>query len=311
MRSKSFIVAIIMILVLSPVTRTGAVGGTPQGRGDMFQDSRFESARTDRLTGGRIERATLQEGKLEIEMTVNVPAFQLTLWQDGKEVKSYPIGVGQKDYPIYIGEREVTEVIWNPSWIPPDSEWVTEMAGISPGEEIKASDPRNPLGKLKIPLGGGYLIHQAKSVNDLGSLVSHGCVRMLRSDLYDLAEKITAAYSWPVSLREIQRAKRGSRMLAAKLDVTLPVDISYDTEVVEEGMLYLYPDVYRRGTNTVARLRDELVTHGVDSSEVDDRTLERMLARVGRRAVYAVSIDSIKQGRALTDGRTQPLVARR
>jgi hypothetical protein len=45
-------------------------------------------------------------------------------------------------------------VIWNPAWIPPDSEWVAEHKGVNPGDIIKASDPRNPLGKMKIPLGG-------------------------------------------------------------------------------------------------------------------------------------------------------------
>jgi hypothetical protein len=269
-----------------------------------------ESARSDKFTGGRIEKAALQPGEPDIEITVNVPAFRLTLWQNGKEVKTYPIGVGQKDFPIAIGERQATEVIWNPAWIPPDSDWVHERSGVRPGEIIKASDPRNPLGKLKIPLGGGYLIHQAKGVGDLGGLVSHGCVRMLQSDLYDLAEKIVAARSSPVTKKQIERAKRGSRQLMAKLDEPLIVDINYDTEVVEGGVLYLYPDVYERGTATVERLREELKENEVDTSTLSDRTLARMLGRVGRRAAYVVSVESIAAGRALTDGRARPLSGR-
>ena len=158
-----------------------------------------ESARSDKFTGGLIERTTLEPGQPDIEITVNVPAFMLTLWQNGKEVKTYPVGVGRKDYPISISEREATEVIWNPNWIPPDSDWVAGRRDVKPGEVIKASDPRNPLGKLKIPLGYGYLIHQAAKPTDLGNLVSHGCIRMLRSDLYDLAEKIVAARMLAVS----------------------------------------------------------------------------------------------------------------
>lgn len=266
-----------------------------------------ESARSDKLTGGLIERAALQPGDPDIEITLNVPAFRLTLWQSGKEIKSYPIGVGMKDYPIAVSERQATEIIWNPAWIPPDSDWVYGRKGVRPGQIIKASDPRNPLGKLKIPLGSGYLIHQAKGVGDLGGLVSRGCVRMMRADLYDLAEKIVAARSAPVTKKEIERAKRGSRVLTAKLDEPLIVDVNYDTEVVEGGVLYLYPDVYERGTATVARLRQELQDNDVDTSALSDRTLARLLARVGRRSAYVVSLESIAAGRALTAGRVQPL----
>ncbi|HVF50509.1 MAG TPA: L,D-transpeptidase [Pyrinomonadaceae bacterium] len=267
-----------------------------------------ESARSDKYTGGRIERAALVEGDPNIEITVDVPAFRLTLWQDGREVKTYPVGVGMKEFPIVIGERQASEVIWNPAWIPPASDWVREMPGVTAGEIIKASDKRNPLGKVKIPLGGGYLIHQAKGVADLGHLVSHGCVRMLRTDLYDLAEKITAAYAWPVSAKQIARAKLSTKTLAAKLDTPLSVDINYDTHVVEGGVLYIYPDVYDRGTNTVARLRAELESSGVDVSNLDERTLRRMLARAGAGQKFAVEVSSIEQGRALADGRLLPLV---
>ncbi|HEX8852235.1 MAG TPA: L,D-transpeptidase [Pyrinomonadaceae bacterium] len=269
---------------------------------------RFESARSDKFTGGRIERTRLEPGQTDIRITVNVPSFRLTLWQNGMEVKTYPIGVGLKEFPLVIGDRLAKEIIYNPSWIPPDSDWVTEMSGVSAGEVIKASDKRNPLGKVKIPLGGGYLIHQAKGVGDLGRLVSHGCVRMLRSDLYDLAEKIIAARSLPVTPRKIAQAKASLREMWVNLDAPLPVDIDYDTEVVEEGVLHLYPDVYGRKTATLERLRAELEASGVDTSSVGERTLQRMLARVTPRTQFVVSIESIKQGRALTQGRILPLV---
>jgi L,D-transpeptidase catalytic domain len=268
-----------------------------------------ESERSDKFTGGRIESGELVAGDPDIWITVNVPSFRLTLWQSGREVKSYFVGVGQKDFPIVIGERRATEVIWNPAWIPPDSAWVKDHKGVRPGEVIKASDPRNPLGKLKIPLGGGYLIHQAKGVGDLGNLVSHGCVRMLRADLYDLAEKIVAARSLPVTRRQIEAAKRTSRTLHAALDPPVPVDINYDTAVVEGNVLHLYPDVYAARRNaTVERLRAELQSSGVDASVLDDETLREMLSRVTRRTRFAVEVRSIEEGRALADGRELPLV---
>jgi hypothetical protein len=269
---------------------------------------RFESERSDKLTGGHIEKGEFEAGQPDIKLTLNVPSFRLTLWQNGKEVKSYFVGVGMKEYPIYIGEREAHEVIWNPPWIPPSSDWVKSHKGVRPGEVIKASDPRNPLGKLKIPLGDGYLIHQATGPSNLGNLVSHGCVRMMRADLYDLAEKIVAARSLPVTRRQIAAAKAGTKTLSVALDEPLQFDINYDTLVVEGGVLYIYPDVYDRRTNTAARLREELRTSGVDVSSLDDAELEKMLGAVTRRTKFVVPVASIQEGRALADGHAEPLL---
>lgn len=272
---------------------------------------RAESERSDKLTGGRIETAEFEPNQPDIRLTLNVPSFRLTLWQKGKEVKSYYVGVGMKDYPIYVGEREATEIIWNPAWIPPDSDWVSSHKGVKPGEVIKASDPRNPLGKIKIPLGNSYLIHQAASTSDVGNLVSHGCVRVLRSELYDLAEKIIAARAVPISSQRIEAAKRSFRTLTASLDQPLPVDINYDTLVVEGGVLHIYPDVYAHGTNRPARLRAELEASGVDTSGVTDQTLKRMLAKVTRRTQFIVETISIAEGRALQDGKLLPLIPKK
>src|SRR5256714_13444760 len=302
--------ALVIALLVAGTTGAGggaAVGQQQQPQGFIRYD-RFESEREDRLTGGHIERAEFEPGQPDIKLTLNVPSFRLTLWQNGKEVKSYSVGVGMKDYPIYIGEREAREIIWNPPWIPPASDWVGTHKGVRPGQIIKAGDPHNPLGKLKIPLGDAYLIHQAARATDLGNLVSHGCVRMLRSDLYDLAEKIVAARSLPVSRKRIEQAKAGTRTLTVPLDEPLRVDINYDTLVVESRVLYIYPDVYDRGTNTVARLRDELKTSGVDDSALDDATLKKMIDSVTRRTKFVVEVSSIEAGRALADGHTEPLI---
>jgi len=285
----------------------------PQGaraQQGFIRYDRFESERSDKLTGGRIERAEFEPNQPDIRLTLNVPSFRLTFWQNGREVKSYSVGVGMKDYPIYIGEREATEVIWNPAWIPPSSDWVRGRKGVRPGEVIKASDPRNPLGKVKIPLGDAYLIHQAAAATDLGNLVSHGCVRMLRADLYDLAEKINAARGYPVAPKRITAAKSSSRQLVADLGDPVPVDINYDTLVVEGGVLHIYPDVYDRRTNTVARLREELSAAGVDEGALDDDTLRQMIGKVTRRTQFVVEVRSVAEGRALTDGRTVPLLGR-
>jgi hypothetical protein len=266
-----------------------------------------ESERSDRLTGGRIEKAPLSPGDRRVWITVDVPAFRLTLWQNGKEVRTYQIGIGRRSFPLPTGERKATEIIWNPEWIPPDSSWVEETEDVEAGERIEADDLRNPLGKIKIPLGGAILIHEAAEPSDIGRLVSHGCVRMLTEDIFDLTEKIVSARGMPISHEQIEQAKMSTDRLAAKLDPPIWVDINYDTQVVEGGVLYLFPDVYRRSMNPLAELRLELMGNGVDVASIDDRILEQMLARVTMTEMFGVSIAEIKAGRALTAGWTKPL----
>jgi hypothetical protein len=297
--------ALLLVLVATITSLPGTKNAVAQTAADLH-----ESERSDKFTGGRIDVAEFQPGAPDIRITLNVPTFRLTFWQDGKEVKSYYIGVGRKEFPIYIGDRSATQIIWNPDWIPPTSDWVREMSGVTPGEVIKASDARNPLGKLKIPLGDSYLIHQAAKATDVGNLVSHGCVRMPLPLLYDLADKIIAARNAPVSPKRIAAAKRSKRMLVVNLDEPIPVDINYDTLVVEGGVLHLYPDVYGRGTNKLAKLRAELESSHVNTSGVSDAILKSMLAKVGRRTQFVVGTSSIEQGRALEDGKLLPLIPR-
>lgn len=258
-----------------------------------IQDMRRDSARSDKRTGGAIEKTTLVPGDGNVKITINVPAFQMTLWQNGKEVKSYPVGIGLKDYPIYIGLREASQLIWNPTWIPPDSDWVAE--GLR-GQVILPTDPRNPLGKMKIPLGYGYLIHQAKGAQDLGNLVSHGCVRVMRDDLYELSEKIIAARKIEISPAEIASAKRTKKTLVAELGAPVPVELTYDTMVVEAGELRIYPDIYERKKNTVENLRERLESYNVDTSAFDDKSLAQMIKRADAKNQYVIGLETIRKG---------------
>jgi hypothetical protein len=271
-------------------------------------DMQRESARSDKITGGRIERGTLEPAKGDVRITINVPAFQMTLWQGAKEVQSYPIGVGMLEYPIMIGRLQASSLEWNPVWIPPSSDWIEESSTVKPGEIVLPTDPRNPLGKLKIPLGYGYLIHQAKGLGDMGSLVSHGCVRVMQVDLYDLAEKIAAARSLNVPAPKITAAKRNKKTLLALLDPVVPVEITYDTIVVEGGRLNIYPDVYKHKRNTVENVRSELRTSGVDYSRLTDAQIRKMIAAAAGKRKFVVTVAAIENGTSSSVGRAVPVV---
>jgi len=259
-----------------------------------------ESARSDKLTGGRIRKTKLIAGELDIRITVNAPAFLLTLWQNGKEVRAYNIGIGQKIFPVPVGEREARTIIFNPHWVPSDSVW-------GPYEKIKPNDQRPPLSKIKIPLGAGYMIHEATKVDDIGRSVSHGSILMLKADLLDLAEKIITARTLPVTKSRIAQLGDGHERIDAPLDPPLLVDINYDLQVVEGGALHVYPDVYERGAFALDSLRAELQSAGVASPMLEDQALRRVLDHISVDTQFVINVADIRKGR-WGAGRKLPLV---
>lgn len=280
------------------------------GNGQTYiADIKRESARSDKLTGGRIESGRLVPGDGDVKITINLPAFQMTLWQSGKEISSYPIGIGKIDYPVAISLRQASSIDWNPVWIPPSSDWIEQSSTVKAGEIVLPTDPRNPLGKVKIPLGYGYLIHQAKGLADMGGLVSHGCIRVMQRDLYDLTEKIAAARSLDVTPTQIAAAKRNKKTFIAPLDPGVAVEITYDTMVVEAERLHIYPDVYKHKRNTIENIRKELQSSGVDDSPLSDQALKRMLASAVGKRQFVVGVTDIEFGRALRAGKVLPVVS--
>ena len=267
-----------------------------------------DSARSDKRTGGRIEKGLLVRGDPNVRISINLPAFEMTLWQNGYAIRSYSIGIGLAEFPVAVSLRRASSIDWNPIWIPPSSDWIEKSSTVKPGEIVLPTDRRNPLGKIKIPLGNGYLIHQAKGPGDLGNLVSHGCVRVLQSDLYDLTEKIVAAMELDVTPSQIAAAKRTKKTLVAPLDPFLPVEITYDTIVVEGGRLNIYPDVYRHKRNTVENVRRELQTSGVDDGRLTDAEIRKMIAAAVGKRKFVVSVAAIRNGTALAAGRAVAVV---
>ena len=259
---------------------------------------------------GQNEETAASLSNENVYITANVPSFRLTLWENGKAAKTYEIGVGKKSHPIPIGERSASQVILNPAWIPPDSPWVRRMRGVNPGERVTAEDSRNPLGNIKIPLGNAYLIHEAAKPSDIGSLVSHGCIRMLTDDIFDLSKRLAQARELSLSGEEIERARRNTERKAASFKPALPVKISYDTAIIENNQLQLYPDVYGRDTNTAGKLRDFLQSSNVDAARVTDETLNRLWAQVSSNERFVVSLDDLRAGRAAEAGRKEPLTSK-
>nr|AUN37265.1 ErfK/YbiS/YcfS/YnhG family protein [uncultured bacterium] len=212
----------------------------------------------------------------DTRVVVNIPAFRMDVFDKGKLVKTYKIGIGYPEFPLPIGVRKAKQIIINPSWTPPDEPWV--KGKVRPHEKVEAGSKLNPLGPIKIPIGGPSLIHGGKSPNRLGTFASHGCVGLTDQQVEDFAIQISSIAGKPITIQDIKgyETKRDETK-TIDLGKDVAVELRYETIVVENGVLKIYRDVYERGTNTEDNLRRVLDASGVSLDKLDDQLKTNIL----------------------------------
>ena len=208
----------------------------------------------------------------DTRVVVNIPAFRMDFFEDGRLVKSYKIGIGYPEFPLPFGLRKAQTIIFNPSWTPPDSPWVANMKNATPGETIPPGDKDNPLGPIKIPIGLPSLIHGGKSPAKIGKFASHGCVGLTTPQVKDFAlllSKASGTEFTDQTLASYLQDKDQTKTL--KLKRSVPVELRYETIVWEDGKLHIYKDVYAQDTNTEENLRRVLEVHGVRFEDLSEQ----------------------------------------
>lgn len=200
----------------------------------------------------------------DTRIVVNIPAFRMDVFHDGTLTNSYRIGIGYPQYPLPTGLRKAQLIIFNPTWTPPDSPWVDAMNAM-PGETVAAGSKHNPLGPIKVPLGAATLIHGGKPLSKIGTFASHGCVGMTNAQVKDLAKVLVQASDTDLSDETMSTYlnKRTSTRVVS-LNKLIPIELRYETIVVEDGVLHIYRDVYGQKTNTEENLREVFKANGVD-----------------------------------------------
>jgi hypothetical protein len=199
----------------------------------------------------------------------------MDLFKDGSLIKSYKIGIGYPEFPLPQGLRKAQSIIFNPTWTPPDSPWVSNMKDITPGEKVEAGSKLNPLGPIKIPIGMPSLIHGGKSPAKLGTFASHGCVGLTNAQVKDFAQMLAQISNTDVSNNSITTfLKDPTQTHVVKLKQSVPVELRYETIVVQDGSLHIYKDVYQQDSNTEENLRAVLEANGssLESLSEDERT---------------------------------------
>jgi lipoprotein-anchoring transpeptidase ErfK/SrfK len=208
-------------------------------------------------------------------VVVNIPAYRMDVFESGKLAKSYKIGIGYPEFPLPTGTRKAGNIIFNPTWTPPDEPWVESSNKVKAGEKIEAGSKLNPLGPVKIPIGSPSLIHGGKSPAKLGGFASHGCVGLTSPQVLDFSRVLAGLSGTELSVEQIAAyGKTPTETKEVKLSHPVPVELRYETIVVEDGRLHIYRDVYDRNTNTEENLSSVLAGYGVKLEQLtgEERT---------------------------------------
>ena len=135
-----------------------------------------------------------------VRMLIDISDRKLYVEEDGERIRSFNVAVGTANHPTPRGSYSVSRIIWNPRWVPPNSDWAK-------GEKVREpGDPKNPMGRVKIFFREPtYYIHGTNAESSIGTAASHGCVRMLNDEVIDLAKLLIERSGTPVEPGLIQR----------------------------------------------------------------------------------------------------------
>ena len=152
------------------------------------------------------------------------------------------------------------------------------MKNVSAGEKVAAGSKLNPLGPIKIPIGGPSLIHGGKSPAKLGTFASHGCVGLTTPQIQDFAKLLAQLGGAQLTDAEVSDyGKDKTQTKQVKLERQVPVELRYETIVVEDGKLHIYRDVYDQETNTEENLRAVLEANGVRFDDLTEAERTQVL----------------------------------
>lgn len=255
-RIGAFFLIVIFCVCLTPALAQDKIFS------DSFEQTQLEGV--DSYDGPRLE--------------INVAARQLKLFDyndNGEEalIKVYPIAVGAPWYPTPRGPYELDLIVWNPWWIPPDSEWAKDEKPTPPG-------PRNPLGPVKMRLGSAILVHGTTKPNSVGRPTSHGCMRMLSEDALELAWYLQTHVTDQNTEEEHEKYRQNPRQsFYVPLEETVPVNIIYEIAEIREDKLYIYSDVY--GIMSQEKI-EERISELLDGVNLDakEAAMESILAQI-------------------------------
>lgn len=217
----------------------------------------------------------------DTRIVINAPAYRMDVFRAGQLVKSYKIAIGYPEFPLPTGMRKASSIIINPTWTPPDEPWVESSKKVKVGELVAAGDKLNPLGVIKIPIGLPSLIHGGKNAARIGTFASHGCVGLTDKQVKDFSRLLASLGGVELSEDEIAKHQKTPTVTKSiRLKSVIPVELRYETIVVEDGKLHIYRDVYDRDTNVLENIEAILEMYGVMLSDLPEKERDKITTAI-------------------------------
>ena len=170
--------------LIAGIAIIGALGALPARA--QLDTTRTDSAKADSAAAEKPAKADLWSiGKVDgsVSLKADLSSRTLTVMGPNGAIRTFNVAIGSPKYPTPTGTYRIRKIVWNPSWIPPDSKWAKKETPKGPGEK------GNPMKVAKIFFREpDYYIHGTGQVNSLGEAESHGCLRMHPDEVAELAQ---------------------------------------------------------------------------------------------------------------------------
>lgn len=232
-----------------------------------------------------------QSGDPDLRLVLNIPASRIDVYEYGKLTHSFEVSAGKREFATPAGHYHIREVIWNPWWHPPASQWAREEKPAPPGRY-------NPMGRIKINFADLLYIHGTQWEDHLGAPASHGCIRMGDADLIQLAmliHKYRTPNVDPALFATLEENREMTRSFPVR---PVQFDVVYQLVEVRDGQLVIHPDVYRSAGADLSK--DIINTLKKSGYDVTDQIASRLgkLARTRQYTRVEVPVDSLLAGAA-------------
>ncbi len=132
-------------------------------------------------------RPKVLQSSFKSAIVVSLSRCRIRLYRGSKLVKTYRCAPGQPAWPTPRGDFVVVSKLANSPWYNPHSAWSASMPDVIPG------GPYNPMGDRKIGISyPGVFMHGVppSEYSSIGTHASHGCMRMMPSDVHDLFGRV-------------------------------------------------------------------------------------------------------------------------
>jgi L,D-transpeptidase ErfK/SrfK len=136
-------------------------------------------------------RHIIPQDQITDGLLLNIPGHMLYLFEQGVLIKRYPVALGRPDWPTPVGVFTIRGKFVNHTWsVPKTIQEEMRREGKMVLEKVPPG-PDNPLGKYWIPLSlAGYGIHATIWPESIGHSTSHGCIRMITTDIENLFRRL-------------------------------------------------------------------------------------------------------------------------